>query len=159
MLREGEVAKQCFFVLEGCIRQYYLVDGEEKTTAFYTEEQGAVSFTSYVNQSPATHYLSCVEDCVLIVGNPTEEQEMYRTFPKLVEFTRLLVEQDYGKTQEQFASFITSSPEKRYRDLLKDRPSLLNRVPQHQIASYLGMTPESLSRIRKRIAAKKQSKT
>ncbi|WP_052599825.1 Crp/Fnr family transcriptional regulator [Aureispira sp. CCB-QB1] len=155
LLKEGEIADKCFFVLEGCIRQYYLVDGEEKTTAFYTEKQAAVSFTSYAEQSPSTHYLVCVEDCILLVGNPTQEQAMYQQHPKLEAFIRLLLEQGFGKTQEQFANFISSSPEKRYCDLLKNQPDLLHRVPQHQIASYLGVTPESLSRIRKRVASKK----
>jgi CRP-like cAMP-binding protein len=155
LLSEGEVSSECFFVLKGCIRQYYLIDGEEKTTAFFTEQEAAVSLASYAAQLPSSHFLCCTEDCLLIVGDFNEEQEMYREFPKLEALTRTMMEQDYGKTQETLAAFMTSTPEERYLNLQKTRPALLQRVPQHQLASYLGVTPESLSRIRKRIVAKK----
>ncbi len=152
LLHEGQVSTQCFFVLKGCIRQYTVADGEEKSIAFFTEEQAAVSFTSYTQQVPCNHYFACVEDCVVIVGDPQTEAEMREQIPVLADITRGIMEQDFGKTQMDFAAFITSSPEERYRYLLHTRPALLQRVPQHQIASYLGVTPESLSRIRKRIA-------
>ena len=141
-------------MLQGCVRQYYLIDGEEKTTAFFTERQ-AVAATNFIDQTPSKYYLACVEDAKVIVGKIHQDEEMYKQFPKLVTITRVMIEQDFNNTREDFASFITSSPEKRYLDLLDTRPDLLNRVPQHQIASYLGITPESLSRIRKRIISKK----
>ncbi len=156
LLKEGDTADKCFFVLKGCVRQYHLVDDdEEKTTAFFTEEQAVVSFASYSQQLPSKHYWSCVEDSVLVVGSLDYEQEMYQKFPKLAAITRALMEQDFGKTQEALVAFISSSPEERYQKLLAERPALLGRVPQHQLASYLGVTPESLSRIRKRIFTKK----
>ncbi|MFY7997462.1 MAG: Crp/Fnr family transcriptional regulator [Candidatus Kapaibacteriota bacterium] len=155
LLKEGEIADKCYFVLKGCVRQYHCVDDEEKTTAFFTEKQAVVSFASYSQRIPGKHYWSCVEDSTLIIGSLDHEQEMYQKFPKLAAITRALVEQDFGKTQEDFATFITSSPEERYLNLLESRPELLHRAPQHQIASYLGVTPESLSRIRKRLVVKK----
>jgi CRP-like cAMP-binding protein len=154
LLKAGEISTVCYFVLKGCIRQYHVVDGDEKTTAFFTEEQAAVSFTSFTQQVPCNHYFACVEDCILIMGTANQEVEMYQKFPKLADITRAMMEQDLGKVQEEFSHFITSSPEERYRKLLATRPDLLQRVPQHQIASYLGVTPESLSRIRKRITSK-----
>lgn len=155
LLRADEVSGECYFVLKGCVRQYYVVDGAEKTTAFFTEAQAVVSVASYSSQLPASHYLSCTEDCILIVGDFNQEKTMYAEFPKLEVITRGMMEQDYGKAQETLAAFIISSPEDRYLDLQQTRPDLLQRVPQHQLASYLGVTPESLSRIRKRIALKK----
>ncbi|MEZ4772484.1 MAG: Crp/Fnr family transcriptional regulator [Bacteroidia bacterium] len=154
LLKEGEVSTQCYFILKGCIRQYFQMEDDEKTTAFFTEEQAVVSFASYSAQIPANHYFACVEDCTVIVGDFEKEKEMYQKFPQLQALTRTMMEQDFGRTQENFATFITSSPEERYRHLLEKRPELLHRVPLHQIASYLGITPESLSRIRKRLAAK-----
>lgn len=154
LLKEGDVSAICYFVLKGCVRQYHLSDGDEKTTAFYTEQQAVVPFTSYVHQTPSSHSLVCAEDCLLVVGDLSREQDMYTRFPKLLEITRTMMEQDFGKTQEAFSRFISSSPEERYLHLLDTRPDLFMRVPQHQIASYLGMTAESLSRIRKRTTKK-----
>ncbi|SDK85337.1 cAMP-binding domain of CRP or a regulatory subunit of cAMP-dependent protein kinases [Catalinimonas alkaloidigena] len=154
LLREGQVATDAYFILRGCIRSYYLLDGDEKTTAFYTEEQSCASLDSYTNRAPATHYLACVEETTVLVLNYEKEQELIRRYPKFESLCRVAVEQDFGKTQEQLARFITSSPEQRYRALLDSRPDLLQRVPQYHLASYLGVTPESLSRIRKRILLK-----
>ena len=131
-----------------------MVDGEEKTTAFYTEGDPVVSFTSYSNQLPSKLFLICMEECVLTVGNQDWEAEMCKRFLKLESIIRIEVEKNAGKTQEAFATFITSSPEERYLQLLNTRADLLNRVPQHQIASFLGITAESLSRIRKRVLKK-----
>lgn len=151
LVKEGHICNKCFFVLKGCLRQYLVINGVEKTTQFYTEEQAAVFFTSYTNQLKSESNLACVEDSILIVGDPGAETEMYKTLPKLAQITRMMMEQDYGKTQDTLSYFISSSPEERYLNLLKTRPNLLQRAPQHQLASYLGITPESLSRIRKRI--------
>lgn len=155
LLKEGELSNECFFVLKGCLRQYRMMDGEEKTVQFYTEEEGVTLFASYTSQLPSSYCISCVEDCELIVGEFGQEQEMYKKFPKLEQITRAMMEQDFGKVQDAYATFIALSPEERYLDLLSNRPGLLQRVPQHQLASYLGVTPESLSRIRKRIAKSK----
>jgi CRP-like cAMP-binding protein len=154
LVQEGAVSTLCYYILKGCVRQYVLEDGIEKTTAFYTENQAVVPFQTYLKGKPSNHFTVCLEDVTAIVGNPEEEKEMYRKFPNLESLTRTMVEQDFGKTQEEFANFVTSSPEKRYLDLMKNRPDLIQRVPQHQIASYLGVTPESLSRIRRRLAKK-----
>jgi CRP-like cAMP-binding protein len=152
LVKEDDISTNCYFVLKGCLRQYVLSEGQEKTTRFYEEEQAVVLFTSYASQVKAGSYLVCVEDSVLIVGEPESETMMYKQFPKLEQITRVMMEQDFGKTQDDLSHFIISSPEERYLHLLQNSPGLLQRVPQHQLASYIGVTPESLSRIRKRIA-------
>lgn len=156
LLQEGDIASKCYFLLQGCIRQYTVVDGEEKTTAFFTEEEAVVSFTSYTQHVPCTQNWVCVEDVVAIVGEQDDERAAYAQFPRLQGMTLTMVEQDFGKRQAEFETFIVSSPEERYLNLLQHRPELLQRVPQHQIASYLGVTPESLSRIRRRIHVRKR---
>lgn len=87
----------------------------------------------------------------MVVGDLNTEKDMYNKHPQLESMTRKMIEADFAKIQEEFAAFIASSPEERFRLLQLKRPTLIDRVPQHQLASYLGMTPESLSRIKKRI--------
>ena len=151
LLREGQVSKQCFTVLKGCVRKYYIVDGNEKTVALYTEGQPVVSFSSYIDEVPADHYLECAEDCLLGVGTKDLEDWMCENVPNLAAVIREEVEKNNGKDQKEFAAFMLSTPEERYLTILNERPDLLDRIPQHQIASYIGVKPESLSRIRKRL--------
>lgn len=154
LVKEGQLCNSCFFVLKGCLRQFILDDGLEKTIALYTEEQ-AVNYYSNQGEGQKSHsYLTAVEDTVVLIGNPAKDQAIYARFPVLGNITHKMMESDFGKTQNSFAKFMTSSPEERYLNLLEERPELLQRVPQTIIASYLGITPESLSRIRRRIRVK-----
>lgn len=156
IIQEGQISKDCYFVLKGCVRQYFLVDGVEKTTGFFTEMETAISGTTISNPMVSNCFLVCEEDTVSIVGNVENEKSMFADFPKLESITREMMELDLGQTQQKLAAFIISSPEERYVNLLDSRPELFQRVPQHQIASYIGISPESLSRIRKRIADKRK---
>jgi len=157
LLKQGEVSKACYSVLKGCVREYYIVNGEEKTTGIFTEGQPVNSFTSFTANTPSKHYLMCAEDCVLTIGTQQLEEEMCQRVPCLESIMRKEVERLSGQAQDEFAFFMTSTPEERYLRLLDTRPELFQRLPQHQIASYLGITPESLSRIRKRVFSKKMS--
>jgi CRP-like cAMP-binding protein len=150
LIKEGKLSAECFFILKGCVRSYYIKDGEEKTTEFYTEEQAIPSNLSGEKKA-SNYFLECVEDVIAAVSNPALEAEMYQKFPGLESLTRVMNETIMVNYIETFAEFKMSSPEERYLNLLKTRPDLIQRVPQHQIASYLGIKPESLSRIRKRI--------
>lgn len=154
LLSEGEVSAECYSVLKGCVREYYMVDGDEKTTNFYTEGQPVNSFTSFTAGIPSKHFLVCAEDCVLTVGTEELEAEMCRRIPRLETVIRQEVEKATGRIQDELALFMISTPEERYLNLQKNRQDLLQRIPQHQIASYIGITPESLSRIRKRLLVK-----
>lgn len=154
LLKEGEVSMEAYFVLEGCVRQYYLVDGEEKTNNFFTEEQWVVSITSMTQQVPSGHFMECCLDCTLVVGNREKEEYLYKRFPKLESVSRKVMEKVFAEQQEIMASYSTDTPEQRYLKLMKSRPDLFQKIPQYHIASYIGVKPESLSRIRKRIAGK-----
>ncbi|HEX8376346.1 MAG TPA: Crp/Fnr family transcriptional regulator [Pedobacter sp.] len=154
LLEAGKPSNECYFVIKGCVRSYCFKDGEEKTTEFYTEEQ-AITVSVYGKNKPSDFYLECIEDAIVGVGNPELEDEMYRKFPELESLNRVLGEAIMAKYTEAFAEFKMASPMERYLNFLKTRPDLNQRVPQHQIASYLGMKPESLSRIRKRMIMKK----
>ena len=154
LLEEGKVPKECYFVLKGLVRQYQMIDGTERTTDFYTESNGTVSSAHYSDQTPSTFNLICDEDCLLIAGNLKIDEAHYAQFPELMEITKKMLETDLNQVKMNHSAYILSSPKERYLHFLETRKDLDNRVPLNQIASYLGITPESLSRIRKRIVGK-----
>ncbi|MDE0773009.1 MAG: Crp/Fnr family transcriptional regulator [Salibacteraceae bacterium] len=152
LLKEGQIAKDAFLVINGCLRKYSIKDGEEKTSAFYTEFQSAINFDSMANQSPSKYYFTCTEDTTVAILNSKKESALYKKFPRFGEVCRVEMEKMLGESQEEMSSFINSTPKERYLNLLKNRPDLMQRVPQYQLASYLGIKPETLSRIRKRVS-------
>ena len=154
LMREGQIAKNAYYIIKGLVREYELVDGEEKTTAFYTEGQSAINFNSLANQTPSKLNLVCGERTTLAVLNSEKEKELYKKHPRFETFCRTGMEEMMGAKQNQLTEFITLKLEKRYEKLQRERPGLINRVPQYQIASYLGVTPEALSRMRSRLANK-----
>lgn len=154
LLKEGQKSQNSYFVLKGCIRTYYVIDGEEITTAFYTE-MDALTPPSVISKTPSEYYISCIEDSILTISNTDMEVEINTKFPKFEIMCRILLEELLAKQQINFDEFKTSSPEQRYLNLLQKRPDLIQRVPQYQLASYLGIKPQSLSRLRARILEKK----
>ena len=154
LLKEGQKSKESYFVLKGCIRTYYEIDAEEKTTAFYTEME-ALTPPCVISKTPSEYYVSCTEDCILLISNSDMEAEVNAKFPKFESLCKKLSEELLAKERMDFDEFKTSSPEQRYLNLLEKRPDLIQRVPQHQLASYLGIQQQSLSRLRARISEKK----
>lgn len=152
LLEQGDVLEKCYFVLHGCVRQFSLNEyGKEVTSNFYTEGQAIAVFNDYEVDKRSKYTFVCSEDCTMVVGELNNLDEMYRRFDQLESMIRKMVEMSFGQMQEDFAQFIGATPEERYKALLAKRPDLIQRVPQHQLASYLGITAESLSRIKKRI--------
>lgn len=153
LLKEGEISNECFFIFNGCIRSYYVDDIEEITTEIYTEGQAATP-SCYGKNIPSKTYYECVEDTIVTVGTPELETEMYTKYPQLESLSRVMNNILIANYKEEFVEFKHSNAEQRYLNLQNNRPDLFQRVPLHQIASYLGMKPESLSRIRKRLIIK-----
>ncbi|EJQ32827.1 Crp/Fnr family transcriptional regulator [Bacillus cereus] len=152
LLRQGNVPLKCYFVLKGCVRQHSIDEaGKEVTSNFYTEEQAISNFNHHKQDKSSSYTLTCLEDCTVVVGDLHSEKDMYNKYSQLEEMTRKMIEYNFGEVQDELAVFISSTPEERYKTLLRKRPYLIHRVPQYQLASYLGMTPESLSRIKKRL--------
>ncbi len=156
LLAEGQKTRNSFFVLKGCIRSYYIKDGEEKTTAFFTEME-ALTPACVINRTPSDHYIICNEDCVLLISDADMSEEVNSRFPKFEIMCMKFSEELLAKERVEFDEFKTSSPEQRYLNLLQKRPDLIQRVPQHQLASYLGIKPQSLSRLRARILEKSKA--
>ena len=153
LLKEGQYSDESYFVLSGCIRCYYMVDGEEKTTAFYTESE-VFSPVCVTNKNASEYNVACVEDSIIAVSTTDMEQDSFDKYPRLQELCRLVAEDLLAKKQDEYDIFKITNPEQRYLKLLETRPELFQRVPQYQMASYLGITPQSLSRMRKRLVTK-----
>jgi CRP-like cAMP-binding protein len=156
LLQEGQKSQDVYFILKGCLRKYYIINGEEKTTAFFTELD-ALTPHCVLNNAPSEYFISCEENTILTVGNPNRNVEIFTKSPKFELMCRILSEETLAKHQINFDEFKTSSPEQRYLNLLRKRPDLIQRVPQHQLASYLGIKPQSLSRLRARISEKSKA--
>ncbi len=152
LLQEGQISVNSYFVLEGCIRQYSIVDGEEKTTDFFTEEQWVIALNGFSQAQPANFYWVCNEDTTVSMGNERQAMAIFKQFPRFETISRQVMEAVFVAQQQKLTSFMTDTPEQRYLKLLKSRPDLVQRVPQYQLASYIGIKPESLSRMRKRLA-------
>jgi CRP-like cAMP-binding protein len=154
ILKAGKIAKEVYFILSGCIRLFYEKDGEDISAYFFTEKMFAGAYDSFISQKPSRHSIETLEECqVLSISNKALE-ELFIEFPKMNEFVRKVLEERFISLHELFTSQILDSPEERYLNLQRERPDLLNRIPQHQIATFLGITPVSLSRIRNRITKK-----
>jgi CRP-like cAMP-binding protein len=154
LLDIGKVSNEVFYLVKGCIRLYCEKDGEELSTYFFTENMFAGSYDSFLSRKPSKVAIVTLEECEVLVLTHKSQEKLYDIFPKMNEFIRKAIEQRFVLLHDLFISYLLNSPEERYLTLLNDRPELLQRIPQHQIASFLGVTPVSLSRIRNRITKK-----
>jgi CRP-like cAMP-binding protein len=153
LIREGDITRENYLVIKGCIRTYCIIDGKENVIEFYTELQSYAP-PSTIERTPSGLFASCVEESLLLVSTVEIEEEIFRKFPRFERLCRIFSEEMLAKKQGEFEKFRSLNPEQRYLQMLKMRPELVQRVPQYQLASYLGIKPESLSRIRRRLALK-----
>ena len=154
IIEAGEVANEVFFVVKGCIRLFCLKDGTELSTYFFTENMFAGTYDSFISRKPTQIAMETLEDTTVLALSYQSLEKLYEVFPKMNEFIRKSIEQRFVVLHDLFTSYLLNSPEERYIKLLSTNPDLLNRIPQHLIASFLGVTPVSLSRIRNRVAKK-----
>jgi CRP-like cAMP-binding protein len=152
LLKEGQKSINSYFVLSGCVRQYNLSEGDEKTTRFFMEGDWVISVNEVSENATSAFNWICLEDCTLISGNEQKAQDLFVKFPRLETISRKIVEDAFSKIQKSILTYYSETPEQRYLSLIKSQPYIIQRVPQYHLASYLGIKPESLSRIKKRIA-------
>ncbi len=151
-LRAGEICTHIAFVNKGCLRYYYLKEGNEYNGQFFFEGAWVGDYQSFLSGQPSVQYVDALEDSELLVIPRTDLQRLYTEQPRFERFGRLLAENIVIGSQRRTASLLFDSPEERYLKLITERPKVVERIALHHIASYLGIKPESLSRIRKRLA-------
>jgi CRP-like cAMP-binding protein len=154
LLREWQIAKNCYYIYKGCVREFSLKNGKETTTEFYTVGDSLSDDASKLNNIPSKFNWECATDCIVSVFPLEIEREMYKRFPRLETLCRIETEKKLGDFKQTINNYIASTPEERYKNLRETRPELFKLVPLYHIASYLGVKPESLSRIRKKLQTK-----
>lgn len=154
---EGRISNEIYFVTKGCVRLFYNVSGHDKTAFFYTEEQFICAGESYTFRVPANENYQAVETTEVLVLGKTEIEKLLKEVPKFEVIARIATENELITCQKVIASFVTKSAEERYIDLLNAQGELFQRVPQQYLASFLGVSPETLSRIKARVFNKRSS--
>ena len=152
LLREGQVCTDVYFILKGLIRIYVVNDGKEICRQFFFENSFVSEYQSFLNQQPARLSVDVLEDTEVLTFTYDDMQYFYREIPAFQLIGRKIAEYLFLKITERVNSFLIESPEERYQSLIDSRPKVLQRIPQYMIASYLGITPEHLSRLRKKLA-------
>jgi len=152
LLREGEVCKHVFFIVKGLTRYFYTnAEGNEHTGQFFFETSWYTDYDSFLTGKPSEQSLQALEKSEVLLLPKPNLYRLYDENPKFERFGRLMAEQAFLGVRQRNTSLLSESPEERYLNLIQQRPKVIDRVPLHYIASYLGIKPESLSRIRKRL--------
>jgi CRP-like cAMP-binding protein len=146
----GQQEKYVSFVNKGGFRYFVIADTKELTCDFTFENNYISDYEGFLKQEPARINIQALEDSELVKLHYDDVQSCYERIPQLQKFGRLIAENFLLDILKRSNSLLFSSPEDRYNQLVEDNPKLLQRVPQYMIASFIGVTPEALSRIRKR---------
>jgi len=154
-LAEGQVCKQVGFIVKGLMRYYINHDGEEKTYAFAQENNFICNYESFIPQTQSTKIIQALEDCEILVISFADLQIFYKSISEGERFGRLVIGQVFIEILQDLSSFYIDTPEHRYEKFVKKHSDLQQRISQYHIASYVGVKPQSLSRIRKRISNQK----
>lgn len=155
LLQEGDICKSMAFVSKGLLREYLVDDGGEHIIQFALEGWTIADLLSCLTAEPATYNIDAVEDSELILISKSAHEELLKKQPKYETYIRLLITNAYIALQRRLTSFITAPVGDQYSAFTRMYPDIVQRVPQHMIASYMGLTPETLSRVRKKLMNRK----
>lgn len=155
LLQEGDVCKHIAFVEKGALRSYTISEkGSEHIIQFALEGWIVCDLYSFLTAEPATYNIEALENAELLLISRQAHEELLQKVPKYETYTRLQLTGAYIAMQRRLTSIISLSLEERYTYLTSLYPDIVQRVPQHMIASYMGLTPETLSRVRRRLTQK-----
>lgn len=152
ILQEGQICKNVYFIRKGLIRYYQVKEGTEVTGQFFSENNWYTDLESFLTHRPSRLSIEALENSELLLLPKQQMEELYVKHPVFERLGRILAEQAFLGLKNRHSAYILRSPQERYTSFVKNCPHLVQRVPQHYIASYLGIQPQSLSRIRKRIS-------
>lgn len=150
LLQEGKISKTMFFIEKGCLRTWVNNEGKEITTQFFFEGDSVSSIESFRTNQPSLYSIESLEPCVLQTISQKDFQSIIENSPELKKELEEHLFKRLFQSQQLLYSFLKNNPKKRYEELVERYPHIIQRVPQHYIASYLGITSVSLSRIRNR---------
>ena len=154
LLKDGQTCDYIYVVIKGLLRMYYIKDDEEVCSRFMEEQKMAMSVNSFYSRTPGYEYIETLEPCTLGRIHHDRLQKIYREHDEFNFIARVITEQYYIKNEQRHFLLRRHSAEERYLFFAEHYPELLQRVPLQYIASYLGLTLETLSRIRKKISIK-----
>jgi CRP-like cAMP-binding protein len=152
LLREGEISRKVFIVKQGCLRMWLNYEGREITSQFFFENEMVASIESFRSSKPGMMNIETLEPTTLLVLNKKHYKYLMSEMPECKDLIMEMAFKRFVHYSRLYVSFLKNSPVERYKDLLKNDPRIVQRIPQHYIASYLGITPVSLSRIRSKIS-------
>lgn len=156
LLQEGEICKFEAFIKKGCIRTYYIdPKGAEVTLQFAIENWWVSDIASFHEQKPSNMFIETLEDCELFLLSPETKEKILVQVPKFERMFRLMVQRNLTRLQERLFQTIATTAVEKYLDFIERYPTIPQRVAQHYIASYLGFSPEFLSKVRTKLAKEK----
>lgn len=155
LLQAGDVCRTEHFVVQGCLRAYYIDrEAKEHIIQFAVEDWWIGDMRSFVRETPSDFFIEAVESCQLLVIDKPGLERLFREAPPFERFYRIIVQNAFMALQQRVLANLSQTAEERYLEFIGRYPNIEQRVPQHQIAAYLGMSPEFLSRIRRQQAGR-----
>lgn len=155
LLEEGRVSTNYIFIEKGCVRAYFNKNGEDKTVQFFFENEGLSSLDSFFNRTPSFLTIETLEPAIVYLLPRQKVIELLDELSHIPESLEMILRMSVQRQthyMNEFISFIRDTPEQRYDNLVRQRPHIIKRVPQHYIASYLGVSTVHLSRIKNKLA-------